>query len=115
MRTLIKGLKIRLYPTKEQEKLMWQFAGAMRFMYNWTLQRQQENYENGGKFISSFSMQNELTPLKKTEEFSWLNNISSALLKRAVDDTCGAYHKFFKGLADFPKFKSRRKTHQSFM
>lgn len=114
VRTLIKGLKIRLYPTKEQEKLMWQFAGAMRFMYNWTLQRQQENYENGGKFISSFSMQSELNPLKKIEEFSWLNNISSALLKRAVDDACGAYSNFFNGLTDFPKFKSRRKNPPKF-
>ena len=30
------------------------------FAYNWALNRQQENYKNGGKFISAFDLQKNL-------------------------------------------------------
>ena len=45
--------KVRLYPTGEQEQKLWQSVGtAARFIYNWTLARQEENYNNGGKFLT---------------------------------------------------------------
>ncbi len=31
---------------------MWKSAGTKRWAYNWTLARQQENYKDGGRFIS---------------------------------------------------------------
>ena len=47
---MIKSLRIRLYPTKQQEILMWQSVGTMRFVYNWTLAKQQEkNYKKWWK------------------------------------------------------------------
>ena len=44
--------KIRLKPTKKQTPLLFQSAGTARWVYNWTLGRQKENYDNGGKFLS---------------------------------------------------------------
>ena len=35
-----KGYKIRLYPTKEQEELMWQHVGASRYIWNYMLELQ---------------------------------------------------------------------------
>ena len=40
---------------------MFQFADAKRFAYNWALSRQQENYKNGGKFISDYDLRKEFT------------------------------------------------------
>lgn len=54
---MIKGFKVRIYPTKEQELTFNKFIGASRFIYNWTIDRQSENYKKGGKFISSYDMQ----------------------------------------------------------
>ncbi|MGL5382666.1 MAG: helix-turn-helix domain-containing protein, partial [Culicoidibacterales bacterium] len=48
---MILAQKIRLYPTAEQVQKLWQSVGTARFVYNWTLARQEENYQNGGKFI----------------------------------------------------------------
>lgn len=31
---MYKGIKVKLYPTKEQEKMMWKSAGIARFSYN---------------------------------------------------------------------------------
>ena len=110
---MILGNKVRLYPTKEHEQKLWQSVGTARFIYNWTLARQEENYKNGGKFISDNDLRKELTILKKTE-LNWLSGVSNNVAKQAVKDGCEAYEKFFKGLADRPRFKSRRKSKPSF-
>ncbi|AWK50055.1 transposase [Clostridium beijerinckii] len=111
---MILGKKVRLYQTKEQEQKLWQSVGTARFIYNWTLAKQEENYKNGGKFIFDGDLRKELTILKKTEELKWLNDVSNNVAKQAVKDGCNAYKNFFKGLADKPRFKSRRKSKPSF-
>lgn len=110
---MILGNKVRIFPTKEQEHKMWQSVGTARFIYNWTLGRQEENYKIGGKFSSDNDLRKELTILKKTE-LNWLNEVSNNVAKQAVKDGCNAYKTFFKGIADKPKFKSRRKSKPSF-
>ena len=110
---MILAKKIRLYPTEEQKQKLWQSVGTARFIYNWTLNRQEENYKNGGNFINDNDLRKEITQLKK-EKLSWLNEVSNNVAKQAVKDACNAYKNFFKGLADKPKFKSRKKSKPSF-
>ena len=106
--------KVRLRPSKQQELQLYKSAGTSRFIYNWTLAKQQENYKQGSKFISDSILRKEITQLKKTEDFKWLNEISNNIPKQAVKDACTAYKRFFKGQAKFPKFKSKKKTKPSF-
>ena len=110
---MILSKKVRLYPSEIQEQKLWQSVGTARFIYNWTLSRQEENYKNGGKFISDNELRKEITQLKK-DELSWLNKVSNNVAKQAVKDGCDAYKRFFKGLSDKPRFKSRRKSRKSF-
>ena len=117
---MILARKVRIIPNKEQEQQLWKSVGTARFIYNWTLARQEENYtlkgtsKNGGKFISDNDLRKELTILKKTEEYKWLNEVSNNVAKQAVKDACNAYKRFFKGQSEKPKFKSRRKSKPSF-
>ena len=111
---MIKSFKVPLYPTKEQEEIMWESANISRWAYNWTLGKQKENYENGGMFIQSGDLRKELTQLKKSREYQWLNNVSAQIPKQAVIDACDAYKRFFKGQSKFPRFKMRRKSKPSF-
>jgi putative transposase len=110
---MILAKKVRIIPNVEQEQRLWQSVGTARFIYNWTLARQEENYKNGGKFIKDGDLRKELTILKKSE-LNWLNEVSNNVAKQAVKDGCNAYKNFFKELADKPKFKSRRKSKPSF-
>ena len=105
---MIKTIRVMLVPNNKQRTKLFQYAGTARFVYNWALGREQENYQHGGKFISGDDLRKELTQLKKTEEYAWLNGISNNVAKQAVKDACDAYKKFFKGLAEFPRFKSRK-------
>lgn len=110
---MILAKKVRIIPNVEQEQKLWKSVGTARFIYNWTLARQEENYKNGGKFIKDGDLRKELTILKKSE-LKWLNEVSNNVAKQAVKDACNAYKSFFKGLADKPKFKSRRRSKPSF-
>jgi putative transposase len=111
---MITSIKVRLEPNNKQKSKLFQASGTARFIYNWTLAKQEENYKNGGKFISDNELRKEITQLKKTEQYKWLNNVSNNVAKQAVKDGCEAYKKYFKKLADKPKFKSRRKSKPSF-
>ncbi len=110
---MILGMMVRLFPTKEQEQKLWKSVGTSRFVYNWTLARQEENHKNGGKFISDNVLRKELTKLKQ-REFYWLNEVSGEVAKQSVKDACEAYKKFFNKLANKPKFKSRKKSKPTF-
>lgn len=110
---MILSKKIRIYPTETQVQKLWQSVGTTRFIYNWTLSRQEENYKNGGKFIKDGELRKEITQLKKTE-LTWLSEVSNNIPKQAVKDACNAYKKFFNKLSEKPKFKSRRKSRDSF-
>lgn len=110
---MILSKKVRLYPSELQEQKLWQSVGTARFIYNWTLAKQEKNYKNGGKFISDNELRKEITQLKKTE-LSWLKEVSNNVAKQSVKDACDSYKRFFKGLSDKPRFKSRKRSKKSF-
>ena len=111
---MIKTIKVMLIPNNKQKTKLFQCFGVSRFAYNWTLGKQQENYKNGGKFISDNDLRKEFTKLKKTKEYEWLNQYSNNIPKQAIKDACDSYKKFFKGYSKFPKFKSKKKSRPSF-
>ena len=111
---MIKSYKIRLYPTKEQEALMWKHIGACRYIWNYMLAYQQEQYVNGEKHLSAFDMIKLLTPLKKDGEHEWLCEVSNASLGVVCRDLDKAYKGFFKKIARFPKFKSRKRSKKTY-
>ena len=111
---MIKSVKVMLIPNNKQKTKLMQCFGVSRFAYNWTLGKQQENYNNGGKFISDNELRKEFTKLKKTKEYEWLNQYSNNIPKQAIKDACDSYKKFFKGYSRFPRFKSKKKLTPSF-
>lgn len=111
---MIKSFKIRIYPTKEQEVLMWKHIGACRYIYNYMLAKQQELYEAGEKHLSHYGMINLLKPLKNDGEHEWLYEVSNTSLQRVCGDLNEAYQAFFKKRCNFPRFKSRKRSKMSF-
>ena len=56
---MIKSFKVMLLPNNKQNTKLFQYAGTSRMAYNWAIGRQQENYKNGGKFISDNELRKE--------------------------------------------------------
>ena len=105
---MIKTIRVMLLPNNKQKTKLFQYANTARFAYNWALGREQENYKNGGKFISDGDLRKEFTQLKKTDDYTWLNNISNNVTKQAIKDAYESYKDFFKGYTKFPRFKSKK-------
>lgn len=111
---MIKTIKVMLLPNNKQKTKLFECAGVARFAYNWTLGYEKANYEAGNSFLSHYDLRKIFTKLKSQSEYAWLNNYSNNITKQAIKDACTAYQNFFKGIAGFPKFKSKRKSTSSF-
>lgn len=111
--------KMRLYPNKEQEVLLSKHFGSIRYVYNLFLDRRIKFYleakekQLAKKTLSYVDMTKELTQIKSKEETEWLNECNSQSLQHALKHLDSAYNRFFKKLAKFPRFKSK-KNKQSF-
>ena len=111
---MIKSLKVMLIPNNIQNTKLFQYAGAARFAYNWALTREQENHEKGGKFLPDTELRKEFTRLRNSDEYAWLQNISNNVTKQAIKDACNAYKNFFKGLQQYPRYKTKKRSMPKF-
>lgn len=113
---MLKAYKYCINPNSEQAQKFAQFFGATRFAFNWGLDQKIKLYTESKKSISCFELCNNLTSIKKQEEFNWLNDIHSQVLQMSLRRLDNAFQKFFsKSLkAGFPKFKSRKNPVQTF-
>ena len=107
-------MKYRIYPTKTQITLIEKHFGSTRFLYNYFLDYRQKEYAKGNKKVGYMITQAELTKLKKLDECKWLNECGSQSLQMALRDLDSAFTRFFKKQGGYPKFKSKKHTHQSF-
>ena len=103
-----------LIPNNKQNTKMFQYAGTARFVYNWALATETENYNTNKSFINNYELRKCFTKLKQQEEYLWLNDISNNVTKQAIKDACNAYVNFFNKKANLPKFKSKKKSTPSF-
>ena len=110
---MIKGFKTMIYPTKEQADKIIKFCNASRFAYNWAIALEEENYKNGGKFISGYELAKRFTQFKKQEGNEWLKEISGRALKVAILNAATAYDNFFKKRGKHPKFKTKKRSKMS--
>ena len=110
---MIKGFKTIIYPTKEQADKIIKFCNASRFAYNWAIALEEENYKNGGKFISGYELAKRFTQFKKQEGNELLKEISGRALKVAILNAATAYDNFFKKRGKHPKFKTKKRSKMS--
>lgn len=109
---MIQGYKVKLKPNNKQKQKLIECFGVSRFAYNWVLDYQKKNYEQGNKYILEEDLRKTFTKFKENNK--WLYNYSNNITKQAIKDLDNAYQKFFKGLGKFPKFKSKKHSKQSF-
>ena len=109
----MKTYKTKLKLNNKQRTRLFKNASVSRFAYNLTLEIQEINYRNGGKFLSDCDVRKMITT-RKQEDLAWLYNYDCDIVKQAVKDACRAYKKFFDGKAKKPKFHSKRNTTPSF-
>ena len=109
----MKTFKTKLKLNNKQRNRFFKNASVSRFVYNLTLEMQETNYKNGGKFLSDCDVRKTIT-VRKKDDLAWLYEYDCNIVKQAVKDACKAYKKFFNNRAKKPKFKSAKLTKPSF-
>ena len=109
-----KGIRVRLYPTEEQEVLINKTIGCCRFVSNQTLADCKQSYEQTQHFPSKNKRITNLVPLKEENEF--LKEVDSTALQQSIRDLNSGMDNFFKNRSHFgfPKFKSKHDLKQSY-
>ena len=108
---MLKTIKIRLYPSKEQVVFINKQLGCCRFVYNQCLSYRKTSYETYNRSITSSQTINHIVELKN--EFQFLKEVHSKVLQQSVIDLNKSFDNFFKKLSNYPKFKSKKDNRQS--
>lgn len=111
---MIKAIKVRLYPTRYQEELMFKSAGVARFSYNWGLAFLNNYYEKNNESLSIRDLRKEFTKLRNRKECTWLKEVSSEIPQQALKDLGESFKKFFRKESSYPRFKKKGKCEVSF-
>lgn len=111
---MLKAIKIRLYPNKEQTTLINKLLGCCRVVYNQCLSRKIESYKNDGKSENLSTLGKFIHhELLKDNNFSYLREQNTKVLGQAMRDMLSAYKNFFEQHTGYPKFKSKHDNKQS--
>lgn len=117
---MILAHKIRLNPTPEQEVWFNQASGIKRFAYNWGLDVWKKSHSEAGTVFGVMSIKKQFNQIK-AEQFPWAKNVAKDVAEGAFQDLGTALKNYFdfkkgkrKAWIGFPRFKSRRRSKQSF-
>lgn len=69
----------------------------------------QHHYQETGKHLSGYDFSKWLNNVHTKEKDNWIKKVSSKAVKQAIMNGDTAFKNFFKGLANFPKFKKKKK------
>lgn len=117
---MIIATKIRLKPTKEQEILFWKSCGVARWSYNYFLAESENHYaeylkgNKDKKTIKEGEVRRYINNVLKKTTHTWLKEVGSNVMKQAVKDADLARKRWFQGLSEKPRFKSKHKSKNSF-
>jgi putative transposase len=111
---MLKAIKVRLYPNKEQEIYINKLLGSYRFVYNQCLALKKNTYIESKTNIGLKELGNYFhQDLTKKPEYQWLNEHNTKVLKQSVINLLDSYKRFFVNGNGFPKFKSKHDNNQS--
>ena len=106
---ILRAIKIRLYPNKTQEQTLNKVLGSYRFVYNQMLALKQNTYNENKTNLGLTDLSKYFHgTLLKNEQYAWLKQQNTKVMKQAIRQMLTAYDNFFKLNRGFPRFKSKK-------
>jgi len=102
-----RAYRFRFYPTPEQKVILARTFGCARFAYNHMLRQRTEAWNERQERMGYHESSAALTVLKKTEEYGWLNEVSSVPVQQALRHLQTAFTNFFAQRAKYPNFRRK--------
>ncbi|MFI7293467.1 RNA-guided endonuclease InsQ/TnpB family protein [Streptomyces sp. NPDC050121] len=107
-----RAFKYRFYPTDEQAAELSRTFGCVRKVYNMALAARTEAWARQER-VNYNATSAMLTAWKRTEDLSFLNEVSSVPLQQCLRHLQTAFTNFFGRRAKYPRFKSKKKSRKS--
>ncbi|QYC41240.1 putative transposase [Nonomuraea coxensis DSM 45129] len=108
-----RAYKYRFYPTPEQAGELARTFGCIRLVYNKALEERTRAYTLEGRRISYAESSAMLTAWKRSGDYDFLSEVSSVPLQQALRHLQAGFANFFAKRAEYPTFKSKKKSRLS--
>ncbi len=121
-----KAHKIRMNPRLEQVEYLKRACGIRRFVYNWGREHWEAEYqaykaeqetipeaERKLKSPNAMALKSQFHALRE-RDYPWTYDVTKCVVEGAFDDLDKAYANFFAGRAEYPKYKKKGKSRESF-
>ena len=106
---MLKSYKTEIAPVPIQAMKIHRTIGVCRYVYNFFIAKNKQLYATGAPYMSGMAfsvwLNNEYLP--GNPDKAWIKDVSTKAIKQSIMNADGAYKKFFKGEAHFPKFKKK--------
>ena len=97
------------YPNEEQQIQLSKTFGSCRYLWNRMLSDHNNLYKEIGVVLN-----NTPADYKDLDECSWLKEVDSLALSNVQINQDNAFKAFFKGISDYPRFKKKHSSKQSY-
>lgn len=106
---MLRAIKIRLYPNKEQEQTLNKVLGCYRFVYNHMLALKQKEYNENKVSLGLCELSKYFFgTLRNDKQYPWLKEQNTQIMQQSIRQMLTAYNNFFKQHKGFPKYKSKK-------
>ncbi|MEO6090099.1 MAG: RNA-guided endonuclease TnpB family protein [Umezawaea sp.] len=112
-RVVKRAFKYRFYPSDQQEAELSRTFGCVRLVYNRALEARTAAWYGEQRRVSYVQSSAMLTEWKQDPESAFLAEVSSVPLQQSLRHLQGAFVAFWDKRADYPTFKSKRKSRAS--
>ena len=72
---MIRTVRVMLEPNNRQSTKLFQYAGAARYAYNWTLRKEQEKNKIGRSILALETLEKAFQQQIKMEHYQWMEKI----------------------------------------
>ena len=103
-----RAYRFRFYPDQQQETLLTQTFGCVRYVYNRILRYRTDAYYQAKDKVNYIDANAKLTEIKQLPALAFLNDVSSVPLQQCLRNQQTAFKNFFAGRAKYPVFKSKK-------
>ncbi|MGW5236158.1 RNA-guided endonuclease InsQ/TnpB family protein, partial [Streptomyces nodosus] len=112
-RQVKRAFKYRFYPTDKQAAELSRTFGCVRLVYNKALEERTSAWYGEQRRVSYVQSSAALTEWKRAGELAFLAEVSSVPLQQALRHLQAAFANFFARRAEYPRFKSKKKSRAS--
>jgi putative transposase len=104
---MLKGIRLQAHPTDHQKKILSQWMGCARYIWNAKTSEEKEQRLILSKQDIYPKIDASYAHFKSKEETPWLFDVPSVILRNSISDWRDTYQNFFKKQCGRPKHKKK--------